>query len=90
MWWRQDRDEPLWLLLCHGEQRGDELDKVDANRSSKGTVVEAICDIAPIIRQSPLDVLVHSKPWPEGTIPPPSPSVVKVVWVRFLRRHFSP
>ena len=70
-------------------KEGNELDKVDANCPSESAVIEPICDVAPVIWQSPFHIVIHAPSGPEGAISPPSSSVVKIIGIRFRRCHFD-
>lgn len=65
----------------------DVLDKINANGSRKCAIVEAIRDIAPVIRYTPLHIVVHAQSRPERTVAPPALGIVKIVRISLWRCH---
>lgn len=55
------------------------LYKIDTNGASKGSICPRIHDIALIVWQSSLDIMIHAETRAKDTISPPSPLGVDIV-----------
>lgn len=65
------------------------LDKVYPHGTSKGPVVHGIGDIAPVVGQSSLNIMIHASPRAEHSIPSPANLIVEGVRVRIWGWIFS-
>ena len=63
------------------------LYKVYSNRTSKGPIVHGVCDVAPIVGQSPLDIVIYSPSRAEHSITAPATLVVEGVGIRAFGGH---
>ena len=48
------------------------LDKVHAHGGRHRSIVEAVAEVAPVVRKSPSDVVIHASARAEGSIAPPA------------------
>lgn len=72
-----------------GEMLEGELYEIDSDGASKCPIRPCICDIALVVRQASLNIVIHAPPRPENSVTPPASLVVKVVGIIFYCLHFG-
>lgn len=65
----------------------DILHKIDSHGAGKGAISPPIGDVAPIVWQSPLDIVIHAPSRAEDAIGPPPTLVVEGIGVMLCGFH---
>jgi hypothetical protein len=76
-----------WMSVRFTKVLEYRLHEIYSDCASERPVRPGICDIALVIRQASLDIVIHTPPRPEYSIFPPASLVVKVVGVIFHCLH---
>ena len=84
-WWESAPVSELHV----GEMLEGELYEIDSDGASKCSIRPCIRDIALVLRQTSLNIVIHVPPRPENSVTPPASLVVKVVGIIFYCLHFG-
>lgn len=71
----------MWCIVKY------KLYKIYPDRTGKGSIIDGIRNIAPVVRKPPLDVVIHSPTWPKHPVLSPPERVVEGVRVRLFGSH---